>query len=76
MLLYQTANPNSEVVRRLPAETPIDLLDKVGDWFRVRTRDHREGYVDERVVGGEDVIILTRKLRKSIEGMPVRQKEW
>lgn len=70
--LYQTANPNSEVVRRLPAETPVDLLDKVGDWYRVRTRDHREGYLDERMIGGEEIILLTRKLRKSIEGMPVQ----
>ena len=50
--LYQTANPNSEVIRRLPAETPVRLLDKIGDWFRVRTRDGREGYLEQKMVGG------------------------
>lgn len=70
--LYQTANPNSEVISRLAAETPIHLVDKIGDWFRVRTRDGREGYLDEKVVGGDEIIVLTKRLRKSIEGMPVQ----
>ncbi len=68
--LYQTANPNSEVLRRLPAETPVHLVDSVGEWFRVRTRDGREGYLEQKVVGGQDIIVKTNELRKSIEGIP------
>lgn len=67
--LYQTANPNSEVIRKLPAETPLHLMDKIGEYYRVRTRDGREGYVEQRVVGGEDLIQRTHDLRRSIEGM-------
>jgi len=70
--LYQTANPNSEVIRKLPAETPVHLIDKVGEYYRVRTRDGREGYVEQKVVGGQEVIVRTQELRKSIEGMPVQ----
>jgi hypothetical protein len=70
--LYQTANPNSEVIRKLPAETPVHLIDKVGEWYRVRTRDGREGYLDQKVVGGEDIIRKTNELRRSIEGMPAQ----
>lgn len=68
--LYQTANPNSEVIRKLPAETPLHLVDKIGEYYRVRTRDGREGFVEVRVVGGEDMIQRTHDLRRSIEGMP------
>jgi len=68
--LYQTANPNSEAIRKLPAETPLHLIDKVGEYYRVRTRDGREGYVEQRVIGGEDLIQRTHDLRRSIEGMP------
>lgn len=70
--LYQTANPNSEVLRRLPAETPVHLVDSVGEWYRVRTRDGREGYLEHKVVGGQDIIVKTNDLRKSIEGMPAQ----
>ncbi len=70
--LYQTANPNSEVIRKLPAETPVHLLDKVGDMYRARTRDGREGYIEIRAVGGEDIIHKTQELRLSIEGMPIQ----
>lgn len=68
--LFQTANPNSEVIRKLPAETPVHLLDRVGEYYRVRTRDGREGYMEQKVVGGEEIILRTHELRKSIEGMP------
>lgn len=68
--LYQTANPNSEVIRKLPAETPLHLIDRIGEYYRVRTRDGREGYVEQRVIGGEDLIQRTHDLRRSIEGMP------
>lgn len=68
--LYQTANLNSEILRKLPAETPLSLLDKVGEMFKVRTRDGREGYVEQKAIGGEDIIAKTQQLRKSIEGMP------
>lgn len=68
--LYQTANPNSEVIRKLPAETPLHLIDKIGEYYRVRSRDGREGYVEQRVIGGEDLIQRTHDLRRSIEGMP------
>lgn len=67
--LYQTANPNSEVIQKLPAETPVHLIDRVGDWFRIRTRDGREGYLEQKVVGGKEIILKTQELRKSIEGM-------
>jgi len=70
--LYHTANPNSEVIRKLPAETPLHLVDKVGEYYRVRTRDGREGYVEQKVIGGEDIIHRTHELRKSIEGMPAQ----
>jgi len=70
--LYQTANPNSEVIRRLPAETSIHLVDRIGEWYRVRTRDGREGYIDQRMVGGEEIIRKTFTLRRSIEGRPVQ----
>lgn len=70
--LYRAANENSEVIRALPAETPIRLLDKIGVWFRVRTRDGREGYVRQKLVGGEEIIIKTQQLRKSIEGLPAQ----
>jgi hypothetical protein len=68
--LYQTANPNSEVIRKLPAETPVHLIDKVGEWYRVRMRDGREGYLARKMVGGEEIIRKTQELRKSIEGVP------
>ncbi len=70
--LYQAANPNSEVVRRLPAETPVRLVDKVGEWYKIRTRDGREGYLSEKMIGGEEIIGLTQQLRRSIEGLPVQ----
>lgn len=70
--LYQTANPNSEVVAKLPAETTVHLVDRVGEWYRVRTREGREGYVDQKMVGGEDIIRRTNELRRSIEGIPVQ----
>jgi len=60
------------VIRKLPAETPVHLVDKVGEWFRVRTRDGREGYLEQKVVGGQDIILRTQELRKSIEGMPAQ----
>jgi hypothetical protein len=68
--LYQTANPNSEVTVKLPAETPVYLVDKVGEYYRARTRDGREGYLDQKVVGGQEIILKTQELRRSIEGMP------
>ncbi len=67
--IYMTANPNSEVVRRLPPETPVRLINKIGDYYRVRTRDGREGYLEEKMVGGEKIILKTQQLRKSIEGL-------
>lgn len=70
--LYQTANGNSEVIRILPAETPVFLEDKVGEWYRVRTRDGREGYLEQKVIGGQDIIQKTHDLRRSIEGMPAQ----
>jgi hypothetical protein len=70
--LYQTANLNSEVLHKLPPETPVHLVDKVGEWYRVRTRDGREGYLDQKVVGGEELIAKTRELKKSIEGLPAQ----
>ena len=70
--LYQTANPNSEVIRKLPAETPVHLMDKVGDMFRARTRDGREGYIEQRAVGGDEIIHKTQELRLSIEGLPIQ----
>jgi hypothetical protein len=70
--LYQTANPNSEIIRRLPAETLVRLIDRVGDWYRVQVLDGREGYVEQKVVGGEDIIRMTHELRRSIEGMPAQ----
>lgn len=68
--LYQTANPNSEVIRRLPAETPVYLVDKLGEWYRVRTRDGGEGYLEQKVIGGQEIIQKTHNLRRSIEGLP------
>ena len=53
---YQTANLNSEIIKKLPAETPIYLLDKLGEWYRVRTRDGREGYIEQKMIGGEEII--------------------
>ena len=66
--LFQAANLNSEIIKKLPAETPVYLLDKVSGWYRVRTRDGREGYVEQKMVGGEEVIARTLELRRSIEG--------
>ena len=68
--MYMMANLNSEVIRKLPAETPVRLIDKVNDWYRVRTRDGGEGFLQEKMVGGEQIIIKTQELRKSIEGLP------
>jgi len=70
--LYQTANPNSETIRKIPAETSVHLTDKVGEYYRVRMRDGREGYVEQKVIGGEDIILRTQELRRSIEGRPVQ----
>ncbi len=67
--MYITANENSEVIARLPPETPVRLINKIGDYFRVRTRDGREGYLKEKMVGGEEIILKTQELRKSIEGL-------
>lgn len=68
--LYETANPNSLVLVKLPAETPVHLVDKVGEYYRARTRDGREGYLEQKVVGGQEIILKTQELRRSIEGMP------
>ncbi len=68
--LYQTANENSEIIKKLPAETPVYLLDRLGDWYKGRTRDGREGYVKRKMVGGEEIIARTHELRRSIEGTP------
>jgi hypothetical protein len=71
--VFQTANDNSEVIIKMPAETPVHLIDKVGEkYYRVRVRDGREGYVDQKVVGGQEAIIKMNELRRSIEGMPVQ----
>jgi Bacterial SH3 domain len=70
--LYQTANLNSPIMRKLPAETPVFLKDKVGEWYRVRTRDGTEGYLEQKVIGGKEIIEKTRALRQSIEGIPVQ----
>ncbi len=70
--LYQTANQNSEVLQKLPAETPVHLVDKIGEWFRATTRDGREGYLDRKVVGGEEIIAKTRELKQSLEGIPTQ----
>jgi hypothetical protein len=70
--LYQTANPNSPIIRELPAETPVYLLDKLGVWYRVRTRDGGEGYLEIKVIGGQEIIQKTHDLRRSIEGVPAQ----
>lgn len=70
--LYQTANPNSETIRKIPAETSLHLMDKIGEYYRVRMRDGREGYVEQKVIGGEEIILRTKELRSSIEGLPVQ----
>ncbi len=70
--LYQTANPNSEIIKKLPAETPVYLLDKMGEWYRVRTRDGREGYIEQKMIGGEEIIARTHEFRRSIEGAPAQ----
>lgn len=67
--LFRTANQNSEIIRDLPAEAPIHLLDKIGDWYRVRTRDGKEGYVEQKVVGGQEIIQKIQELKRSIEGI-------
>jgi hypothetical protein len=68
--LYQTANFNSEVIAKLPAETPVHLVDKAGEFYRARTREGREGYLEQKVVGGQEIILKTQELRRSIEGIP------
>ncbi|MGB6064940.1 MAG: hypothetical protein WBG50_09030 [Desulfomonilaceae bacterium] len=68
--LYETANENSPVIIKLPAETSIHLLDKVGEYYRARMRDGREGYLKQKVIGGQDIIDKTQELRRSIEGVP------
>ena len=68
--LYRAANPNSEVLGKLPAETPVHLVGGVGEWYRVRTFDGQEGFLEQKVVGGQDIIVKTNELRKSIEGVP------
>jgi hypothetical protein len=70
--LFQTANLNSEIIKKLPAETPVHLMDKVSEWYRVRTRDGREGYVEQKMIGGEEIIARTLELRRSIEGAPAQ----
>lgn len=67
--IYMTANENSEVIGRIPPETPVRLINKIGDYYRIRTRDGREGYLQEKNVGGEEIILKTQQLRKSIEGL-------
>jgi hypothetical protein len=69
-LLYQTANPNSPVTAKLPAETPVYVVGRVGEYYRAHTRDGREGYLEQKVVGGQEIILKTQELRRSIEGMP------
>ena len=68
--LYRAANPNSPVIRELPAEASVHLLGKVGDWFRVRTRDATEGFVKQEMVGGQDIIQRIQELKRSIESIP------
>ena len=70
--LYQAANHNSPVIRRLPAESTVHLVDRTGDWFRVRTRDGREGYLFNKLVAGEKIIRRTLELKRSIERLPVQ----
>lgn len=68
--LYRSANLNSEVIRELPAEASVHLMDKVGEWYRVRTRDGREGYIEQKMIGGEEIIQQIQGLKRSIEGIP------
>ena len=70
--LHRNANPNSEIIRRLPAETPLRVTDQSGKWYRVQTRDGREGYLKVDLVGGEKIIRRTQELRQSIERIPVQ----
>jgi hypothetical protein len=70
--LHRNANPNSEIIRTLPAETPVRLTERTGEWYRVRTRDGREGYLKDNLIGDEKIIKRTEELRQSIERMPVQ----
>lgn len=68
--LYQAANSNSEILRKLPADTTLHLVDQVGEWYRVKTRDGGEGYVERKAVRGSEILEKTNELRRSIEGIP------
>lgn len=69
---YQTANPNSQIIGKIPAETPVRLIDKIGSWYKARTRDGKEGYLNESVVAGQEIIEKIRALKRSIEGLPAQ----
>ncbi len=68
--LYETANENSPVIIKLPADTSVHLLDRVGEYYRARTREGREGFLNRKIVGGQEIIEKTQELRRSIEGVP------
>lgn len=70
--LRETANLNAPTIRKIPAETSVQLVNKIGEFYRVRMRDGREGYVEQKEIGGEEIIQKTQELRRSIEGMPVQ----
>jgi hypothetical protein len=70
--LYQAANLNSEVLRKLPAEESLYLMDKIGEFYRGRARDGLEGFVQTTMIGGEDMIEKMKELRRSIESIPVQ----
>ncbi|MFC1833977.1 SH3 domain-containing protein [Thermodesulfobacteriota bacterium] len=70
--LYRNANHNSEVLRKLRPETPVHLIDSTGKFYRLKTRDGREGYAERSAIGGEEIMRLTYELRRSIEGKPVQ----
>ena len=70
--LYRSANPNSQIVWELPAETPVRVVDKNGAWYLVQSRDGREGYARTDVIGDEEIIRRLEALRRSIDGLPAQ----
>ena len=45
--LYREPNKTSEIIVKVPGGIELELLEKQGDWFKVKTFDEKIGFVNE-----------------------------
>ena len=41
-------DPNSQTLVKVPGEVELELIETVGDWYKVRLLDEREGFIAKK----------------------------